>query len=323
MRRIILTCGLVYALGSGLGDASWLSAEEQAGAREVRRHVRLVTQRVGGDKWIGIHALPIDEALQSQLHLSDRLIIRHIIPNSPADQAGLRIHDILLKYGDREITTLDDLLSAVSKNADDESSVVVLREGKERKLSIKPEKRPAESDLEALVPKVDIEEVHKVLGRLRKEDGTSIWRAIGPGIVPEAWMHWKGQAPAFPDGLSLSITKEKDSPARIVAKQGEKTYETTADRLDVLPEDIRRFAERAIAGGPVMAWELGHDGNAAWLEAQKARGETGPAAQRRRIEVYRSGEGLEDLRKDVETLKREVERLKSEGKPDAKAPDKK
>jgi hypothetical protein len=57
--------------------------------------------------------------------------------------------------------------------------------------------------------------------------------------------------PALPEGMSLSITKEGKSPAKIVVKQGDKKWETTEDHLDKLPEKVRPAVERMLGRGPM------------------------------------------------------------------------
>jgi hypothetical protein len=51
----------------------------------------------------------------------------------------------------------------------------------------------------------------------------------------------KRQFAGFPSDTSLMIRKEGDQPAHIVVKKDGKKFEATEDKLDELPEDIRRL----------------------------------------------------------------------------------
>ncbi|HSG44126.1 MAG TPA: M50 family metallopeptidase [Anaerolineales bacterium] len=64
------------------------------------------------------------------------ILITEVVPNSPADQAGLVMGDILLKGGDQLL--IDDLAleSVVTTNVDIPTAYVVLRDGKEIVLDI-------------------------------------------------------------------------------------------------------------------------------------------------------------------------------------------
>src|SRR6185503_19684032 len=99
---------------------------------EIKAEVKVIAIASPGTHWIGIHATPVgDEALKSQLDLKeDRLIVVQIVPDSPAAKAGVKQHDILIKFGDRNLATLEDLVKAVNDNGEKESKLEVLRSGK-------------------------------------------------------------------------------------------------------------------------------------------------------------------------------------------------
>jgi S1-C subfamily serine protease len=67
--------------------------------------------------WLGIHIEQITEDVANELKLTNQkgAIIREVTPDSPADKAGLKVKDIILKAGDRDIETREDLIEEVLK----------------------------------------------------------------------------------------------------------------------------------------------------------------------------------------------------------------
>lgn len=202
--------------------------------------------------WIGVHAKPIDEALKSHLGLEDRLMIAHVVPDSPAERAGLRQHDILLNYGGARITSLQELMAAVEAGKATETSVTFLRGGKETKRTITAQERP-DHIIDLPFPERAIESVEDLF---RKTDKP--WRArfLGPGFLLNR------QVEALPNGVSIEIKKENDEPAKITVKRGQDSWEVTEDSLDLLPEDLREPVkrhltaqadhDRAVRGGEIF-----------------------------------------------------------------------
>ncbi len=63
-------------------------------------------------------------------------------PGSPADRAGVRAGDVIVRFAGVEVKTLDDLVFALrSRRAGDRVEVVVIRDGRERALSAVLEER--------------------------------------------------------------------------------------------------------------------------------------------------------------------------------------
>ena len=62
-----------------------------------------------------------------------------------------------------------------------------------------------------------------------------------------------GQGAAqMPNGVSITIQKENDQPAKVTVKRGNETWEVTGDdpeSLKALPDDLRPFVERMLHGG--------------------------------------------------------------------------
>src|SRR5437870_7676368 len=94
-------------------------------------------QSTADDKgtFLGVLFCPIPDALLDHLPQLPReggVLVTHVLPKSPADKAGMRRHDILLRYDDEKIRSGDHLarLIRAGKN-EQEVSLLLLRVGRE------------------------------------------------------------------------------------------------------------------------------------------------------------------------------------------------
>jgi regulator of sigma E protease len=69
---------------------------------------------------------------------AQKILVTDVLPNSPADQAGLLMGDTLLTGDGQEVLDANVLESVIDENVDTPTTFVVLREGKELELSVTP-----------------------------------------------------------------------------------------------------------------------------------------------------------------------------------------
>ncbi len=88
---------------------------------------------------LGVALAPprVARRLRSAVGLAERdgLLVRAVVDGSPAAAAGLERGDLLVKAGDRELTTMDDLFDALDDGGDD-LALVVVRGTEERELRV-------------------------------------------------------------------------------------------------------------------------------------------------------------------------------------------
>jgi membrane-associated protease RseP (regulator of RpoE activity) len=299
--------------------ASQSSGDEQGGTTEhattQSRSVTVVVNAEPGSHWLGIHAIPVDEAIRAHLGLDERLIVQHVVPESPAAKAGLQQHDILLKFGDVEIHTLENLMQTVSDNKDKEVAVTLLRGGKEQTVQVTPAKRP-EGNLDLTVEAIP--QVQHLEGIVRgwMGDRGIHWqpaeklnlRLFGPGFV--------GAAGPFPKELSVSITKEGDKPAQVVVKRNEDKWEVTEESLDKLPDDVRPHVERVLGRGGVLLYRTPGELPVPAISPPDVRA-IQPRVLQERIELRRDAaekKAVEELKKAQEEYQKALEELRQEVK---------
>lgn len=267
-----VTWALIATLALSAGAIA-LAQENQSGGRIVRigpddRTMTIEVPTPGGQiirddrpvapsHWIGLTGGPVTPELQAHIDIptDQGILVRDIVPNSPAAKAGLKQFDILLRGNDvqlRDMTALVDLVRTEGPQ-DGQITLEVLRKGQRQSLTVKPEPRPA--DAAARVPGGGEQgqfgqpaRPNNFLQLFRDSgDGPMWFRDFGPGVV----VGQGGGIANMPNGVSISIQKQNDQPARITVKRGGETWEVVGDdpeSLNRLPEDLRPFVEQMLHG---------------------------------------------------------------------------
>jgi len=77
---------------------------------EEAGNVRRVFPYLMGDRWVaGAELTTLNSALSQYFPVDRGVLITEIVPGSPADESGLEPGDVIVKFGDAEIATLEDL----------------------------------------------------------------------------------------------------------------------------------------------------------------------------------------------------------------------
>jgi len=138
------------------------------------------------------------------------------------------------------------LLKCVAEAQDKELTIVLIRAGKEQALKVVPAKRPqanAEAVKETVAEEREaIRSLESALNQYRRK--TDVAEAIDvlrlrPGVVSGGSSAQGG----LPKDVSVSITKEGSSPAKILVKKDGKEYQTTEDKLGELPTEIQKLVQ--------------------------------------------------------------------------------
>jgi membrane-associated protease RseP (regulator of RpoE activity) len=215
--------------------------------------------------WIGLLGGPIgpDHPLRAHVEIPEGqgLLVANVVPDGPAAKAGVKNNDILLRANDVELHEMADLVDLVATEGEKKGQIAVevLRRGQRETVYITPEERPG--DLpghpggafgRAFEPGFGVPGGPDVAQDLLREFGNMPFefRQFGPGVIVGG-----GGAANLPNGVSVSITKQNDEPARITVKRGGESWEIVGDdpqSLNQLPEDLRPFVEQMLHGGPRM-----------------------------------------------------------------------
>ena len=95
--------------------------------------------------WLGITIQDLKEDLAEYYGVDGEkgVLVASVIPGDPADQAGIKPHDIIIDVNGEKVTTSRELTAkSATLTVGDNATVTVLRDGKEKTLSVKVGKRP-------------------------------------------------------------------------------------------------------------------------------------------------------------------------------------
>ena len=225
------------------------SADEPGGETAAK-------QSSSAEFWIGVHGMPLDEPLRSQLDVppGEGLLVRDVAPDSPAAVAGLRRNDVLLSARGKRLSSVADLQQAVNESSASELKIELLRSGKPETVSVKPQARP---DLSwpgaANLPPREREALRRWIDQMHRGDGQlppMALRFFHPGmLLPPGAM---GEVP-LPDDASVTIFRQGKQPAKITVRQGDKTWEVSEDKLSELPDHLRPSVEGMLPLAPGRA----------------------------------------------------------------------
>lgn len=208
--------------------------------------------------WIGVQLEPPADILKQHLSLEAGMVAVHVFEGSPAEKAGLKANDIILKAGESYVKEPGDLLKCVGAAKGNEITLVIIHAGKESAVKVTPSKRPQEPSAQA-AKEAETEEkeaVRKLTAALdlyKKHAATGAGEAktvdvvrVRPGVVASG----TAAVVDLPKDVSVTITKEGSGPAKITVKKDGKQYETTEDKLDQLPKEIQACVQVTRGGGP-------------------------------------------------------------------------
>lgn len=242
--------GPIVQIGPDRADVAELPAttEEEAAPQEV-------------SFWIGVRGRNVDDpVLRTQLQLAEDMgvVVEDVVSDSPAEKAGLRKHDIILRANGDIVDSMLVLQDQVSKTQDEPIELELLRLGKETTITVTPEVRPDnidqfsdDADMNSPLGSPD-----QALQRLLQQfnagggfpGGIGGRRFIGPGM---ALNNNRIDLNAMPNGMSVSIMRDNDGPARIIVKKGDQTWNFKSDdakALAELPQEVRQYVEGMLQG---------------------------------------------------------------------------
>ena len=115
---------------------------------------------------IGVMCEPVSDALRLHLSIDGGLTVNSVSEDSPASQAGVETHDILMYVGDQQLATVADLTKLIDEAGENEQPITItaIRKGGEVSLEITPAERPANTMGQWVAPGVQ-------------------FRRLGPGVI--------------------------------------------------------------------------------------------------------------------------------------------
>jgi S1-C subfamily serine protease len=87
--------------------------------------------------WLGVSVATVTPAIQQYYHLSvdAGALITSISSGSPADEAGLKAGDVITKIGDEDISTSEELVTAIGSHQIGDQVEIVYHRGNGQELT--------------------------------------------------------------------------------------------------------------------------------------------------------------------------------------------
>ena len=294
----------IALLGSATFSTSGIRAQDFSQPRIIELRAPgaqkdlLVQVEQGPKQWLGVFCRPVDEALRTQLELPARqgIVVDGVAPDSPAEKAGLKRHDVLLAVDDKPLADPTELLKLVEDAGVQKLVFKVIRNGEEQTVEVTLALRPEHPEGEAFqLPRQNLDPIRLWVDRLNDPTHGAIHlRGFGPAV-----MFGQREMPKLPDGVSIQINKTGQEPAKIVVARGEEKWELTdnPEQLAKLPDDLRPAVEAMLGMGlpPFQVRVPGPEDGAARPRSLPPGGtgeKTGPDVEQRLKEVEQRLEKL-------------------------------
>ncbi len=222
--------------------------------------------------WLGIALKPVEGDLAKYIGSSDGVLVDSVHPNSPASKAGIESGDIVVAIDDEALKDPKTLLAQMLKVKTDEKGktptlkLKILRKGESKTIDLTPVERPAgrmnvtvntegiglltDDTKGGLELSFDLndkspQEIEKIVERLHGANSdVRILRFGAPAKVPgDAKVTARMEVHKSVDGKNLDVTvnREGDAPAKIIVVKDGESKEYSSDKMDEMPEDVRKI----------------------------------------------------------------------------------
>lgn len=249
----------VYTVAIGAGDEDGRSEP----------NLVWVSEKKGGKErgWLGVSIGNVPEALAAQLDIEGAgILVLNVVDDSPADRAGFKVHDVILSVDgdDVEGETGRAIDLVKSHKPGEEVDIVILREGREKVLTVELGSRPDKRRVTLKFPggpSAEIEDRIRTKGMMMRKDDEGNWVIEDLGeieklkdlpesirmFVPKSGSHStqvyvhegrkKIKTKAEHDGSVIAITQEGDGPITVARiEEGGRETEIEYDDEDELEE---------------------------------------------------------------------------------------
>lgn len=130
INEFIMTGGGMSRGSIGLGFAIASNLVEQA-SDDIVEHGEVVRP------FLGISMQPLTDELRKQFGVEDGVLVNEVIEGDPAEKAGVKPGDVVVKVGDKVVRTPHDLLFAVlAYDVGDKIKLHIIRDGKNKEIDV-------------------------------------------------------------------------------------------------------------------------------------------------------------------------------------------
>lgn len=312
---------LVVALGA-------LLAAQAVAAQRV-----IVTKtEVARRAWMGVYIQNLDKERRKELGVKGRegVLVIEVVPDSPADKAGLREDDVIIRLDGEEVREPDDLIDVVKgKKPGDKVKVEYLREGDRRQVEVTLGRVPRVTERVIIPPLprlervfwkdgswlgVELQELNASLAEyfgVKEDEGVLITEveknspAEKAGLVPgDVIVSIDGELVQDVDDVVEAISEKEKGDSVVVGYVRKGTRAEVTVKVGKRPR-VRVFGE----GRPMMWWWEGTPRREFFFPRGRVfhfQFEKPDIGLWREHARYWTEKALDDLRRGVEKLRAEV-----------------
>lgn len=160
-------------------------------AKKILTDIRSVGKVARG--WLGLVIQPLTDALQQELNLASQTgaLIGDVLPNSPAEKAGMKRRDVVISLNGQPIREHGDIKAKMSQfSVGDRLTLGLIRNGKSREVSIEVADLPndaMEGDYDRFGLWVDdINDTHRHRYKIKRNEGVVIIKVADNSIAQKA-----------------------------------------------------------------------------------------------------------------------------------------
>ncbi len=280
--------------------------------------------------WLGVYLQDLTWDIKEALGLESKrgALVREVVKGSPADEAGLKQEDVIIKFDGNRVRNSSHLTRLIrSCSPGEKVKLTILREGEKKTISLTLGKRP--KDL--LSGELEFEPLeHKLKGIKPYIYSFSIFSGSRIGVKVQDLTEQLGDYFGVEDGEGALITEvEEDRPAfEAGLKAGDVIVEVDGEKIEDAEDLMEILSEKE--GGDEVKLKVIRDGRPKTFEVQveeeEPSSEFGDLYKLKILteklcpprmfweKEYSSGieEEMENLKEQLDALKEELEELKEE-----------
>jgi len=184
--------------------------------------------------WIGVRCEKADstnyspaEAPEMELTVAGGIKILAVTKDTASEAAGLKEGDVLLRFADQKMNSLNDLYAVIGKTKDTESKIVLVRNGRIIVSEITPQQRPEEKDESSIADS-------KTLPQL------PLW-TIEKAYKAEL------EEKRIPEGHCIQIELVRGKEIQFNVVRGDDTWQADSDSIEKLPKSIQPLAKEIVS----------------------------------------------------------------------------
>lgn len=205
---------------------------------EVNAAVTALQEAQTPKYWLGLLCIDVGESLRSQLGLEEGagLLIDAVTEGTPAKEAGLQRHDVLivaqpasqpLTESTKKLASPKDLVDAVQAAETKPLRLVLFRQGQRKEIEVAPVERnksdPVKTEFKLTFDHEQLNPSHQELQL----------RLAGPVFA------YQTKAPAVPEGMTIEFRQIVGQAEKILITKGDEKWDVTEPEIGNLPEPVR------------------------------------------------------------------------------------